>query len=265
MKLFPLVVGLGLLLSVVAGCASLPTQRPLLPAEEGRARGAFRQLAAKQKVCGRGADAEAILTLDSLWQSGSLSGYLQLLAPGFVRFVGLNPLGQPLLIFTTDGQNFSSILPTEMRAYEGPVASRAFQRYLPAGPVPEASYYWLIGRLQPGEVKVLEVTGDDEGSDFWVKLSYGAGAERELVHFDPERLTIRSHQLLDQRGQVALEVSYDDYTAPPCGLPGLVTIRGSRNKGTLALRLRDWRTTEPLAPQDFAVDIPPGFNRIKIQ
>jgi len=263
MKRFPLVVGLALLL-LAAACAVLPVRRQLPPAEETRARAAFRQLAAEQKVCGGWGDAEALLSLDSVWKSGSVSGYLQLLAPGYLRFVGLNPLGQPLLILTTDGQNFSSILPTEMRAYEGPVSSPPFRRYVPERLRPETSYYWLSGRLRPGVVKVLKVTGDDDGSDLWVKLAYDDGAGREMVRFDPKRLSISRHLLLDERDRVVFEVGYGDYTAPPCGLPGLVTIRDGRGKGTLELRLRDWRTAEPLTPQDFAVDIPPGFNRIKI-
>jgi hypothetical protein len=263
MKRLFFVVGLALSL-LAGGCASLPRQYPLPPEAEARARAAFRQLAAAQMACGRWADAEAFVSLDSMWQSSSLPGYLQLLAPGFLRFVGLNPLGQPLLILTTDGQNFTSILPIEMRAYEGPVTSPSFQRYVPPGLTTEGGYYWLIGRLQPGLAKVLEVAGEDDGPDFWVKISYGDGAGREMVRFDPERLLIRRHQLLDERDQVVLDVSYDEYTASPCALPGLVTIRSGRRKGTLALRLRDWRTADPLSPQDFAVDIPPGFNRIKI-
>jgi len=263
MKRLFFVVGLALAL-LAGGCASLPRQIPLAPDADTRARAAFRQLAAAQKACGRWADAEALVTFDSIWRSGSMSGYLQLLAPGFLRFVGINPLGQPLLILATDGRRFSSILPSEMRAYEGPVTTSTFQRYVQAGVAPEAGYYWMIGRLRPGEVTLLSVAGASGSSDVWVKFSYDDGAGPEMVRFDPVRLTIVSHRLLDDRDRVALEVDYDDYTAPPCGLPGLVTIRGGSRKGTLALHLRDWRTTEPLTPQDFTVNIPTGFKRIKI-
>lgn len=263
MKRFSLVAGLALLLGL-AGCASLPARRVLKPAEESMGLTAFRQLAAVQKNCGRGADAEVTLSLDSLWKSGSLPGDLQLMAPGYLRFVGLNPLGQPLLIIATDGRSFSSILPAEMRGYEGKLTAPSIRRYVPEGWRPVAGYYWLIGRLQPGAAKVLEVAGAASGSDLWVKLTYDEGTGMELVRFDPDRLTVSRHQLLDERGKVVLDVEYGDYAGSPCALPGLVTIRSGRRNGTLQLKLQDWRTDQALAPPDFNLVFPPGFKRIKI-
>lgn len=254
----------GLLLLLVAGCATLPARRSLAPDEEDRARVSFRQLAEGQKICEPWADAEALLTLNSAWQSGSLSGYLQLLAPGYLRFVGLNPLGQPQLIVGTDGREFKTVLPAEARVYEGPVTAAAFQRYVPPGLNPEAGFYWLIGRLQPGVARIVEVSGAVDSADLWVKISYGAGGGPELVRLDPERLLIRRHLLLDEQGEVVMAVDYDDHAAAPCALPGLVTIRGARRDGTLELRFRDWQVAVPLSAADFAINIPPGYNRIKI-
>jgi hypothetical protein len=261
MKRLALLFSLALLLA--AGCATLPGRHPLAPEEEARGRDLFRQLAAGQQACRAWVDAEAGLTFDSVWQSGFLPGYLQLLAPGFLRFVGIGPLGQPLLILATDGQDFSTVLPAERRVYEGPVTASAFQRYFPDGFAAAASYYWLTGRLRPGRVQVREVTGAEGSPDLWVVFSYAGEAGRELVRLDPEHRTLRRHLLLDEQDGVVLEAAYGDYTSGLCPQPGQVTIRGGRH-GSLELRLRDWQETVPLTAADFETPIPPGFNRIKI-
>ena len=56
----------------------------------------------KATLCGCCLDAEADISITvSGWfkdQTGKLSGYLQAMKPGFIRFVAVNPLGQPWYI-----------------------------------------------------------------------------------------------------------------------------------------------------------------------
>lgn len=218
-----------------------------------------------QAVCARAVDAEATVTLSSPWQSGSMDGYLQLMAPGFLKFVGVNPLGQPLVITATDGETGRYVLPGARKLYEGPLSAGAVHRFLPTGLDPARSYYWLIGRLRPGLVKIREVAGDPDGKGTWVEFSYEGEAQRELVLFDPLRLNLHRHLLLDEQGGVALEVEYDSYPAGECALPGLVSIRGDSRYGRLVLRLGNWLPAEALTGDDFKISAPADFTRIDIK
>lgn len=249
---------------VVAGCASRPARLPLVEGEAAGARAAFRQLVGGQAVCARAVDAEATVTIDSPWQAGSMEGYLQLMAPGFLKFVGITPLGQPLVILAADGVTGRYVLPAERKLYESPLGSAAVNRYLPAGLDPARSYYWLIGRLRPGQVRIREVSGDPAGAGVWVEFDYEGETRRELVLFDPRRLVVHRHLLLDDRGEVAFEVAYDSYPAGECPLPGLVTIRGDRRYGRLLVRLGNWLPAETLTRDDFQISVPADFTRIPI-
>lgn len=247
------------------GCAYRSARLPLAGPEAAGAREAFRRMVGGQAVCARAVDAEVTVTIASPWQSGSMDGYLQLMAPGFIKFVGVNPLGQPLVIMGSDGTTGRYVLPGERKVYEGPLGAADLRRFLPVGLDPARSYYWLIGRLRPGLVKIREVAGDPEGNGVWVEFHYDGEALRELALFDPLRLSLYRHLLLDEQGRVVFEVEYDSYPAGECPLPGLVTIRGDSRYGRLILRLGNWLPAEALTGDDFKITAPTDFTRIPIK
>lgn len=249
----------------LVGCASRPTRFALSGQEAAAGREAFRKLVGGQGICARAVDAEATVTLDLPWQSGTITGYLQLLAPGYLKFIGVNPLGQPLVLLGSDGVECRYVLPAERKLYEGLLAEADFSRFLPPGFDPTRSYYWLIGRLRPGQVRIGEVSGDPDGPGLWVKFRYEGEDHYELALFDPRRLCLLRHLLLAKDGHTVLEVSYDAYTSGDCPLPGQVVVQGDNRFGRLVLRLGNWLPADTLTGADFAVTAPSDFLRIKIK
>jgi len=248
-----------------SGCAYKPKCLALNDEAAAAGREAFRQLLVGQNICARAVDAEATVTLDLPWRSGTIAGYLQLMAPGHFKFIGVNPLGQPLLVLGSDGVDCRYVLPTERKLYEGKLAEAALNRFLPEGLDPTRSYYWLIGRLRPGQVRIEEVSGDPEGAGLWVKYRYEGEGQSEMVLFDSRHQSLRRHLLLGKDGSTVLEVSYDAYTSGACPLPGQVIIHGDNHFGRLVLRLSNWLPADALAAADFAVTAPSDFVRIKIK
>jgi len=252
-------------LLALTGCAYRPTRLALNGEETAAGREAFRKLVGGQGICARAVDAEATVTLDLPWQSGTIGGYLQLMAPGYLKFIGVNPLGQPLLLLGSDGTDCRYVLPAARKLYEGRLAEAAASRYLPAGFDPTRSYYWLIGRLRPGQVRIGEVSGDPDGAGVWVKFRYEGEEHAELALIDPRRLCLLRHLLLAEDGRTVLEVSYDSFTPGACPLPGQVIIHGDNRFGRLVLRLGNWLPADTLTGADFAVTAPSDFVRIKIK
>jgi len=194
-----------------------------------------------------------------------MDGYLQMLAPGFVKFVGVNPLGQPMVIIASDGATARYVLPGERKVYEGGLAADTVRRFLPEGFDLAQSYYCLTGRLRPGLVRIREVAGEPDGTGVWVEFQYDDAARRELVLFDPHRSILHRHLWLDAQGGVVFEVAYDSYQAGDCPLPGLVSIRGDRRYGHLILRLGNWQPADALTGADFQITAPTDFTRITIK
>ena len=255
----------------LAGCAATrPAVQPLAADEERRVREQAASLLVPVNACGGCLDVEARVVVQSLWQSGTVEGYLLARAPGALKFVGLSPIGQPLLLLTTDGVWFRFISVAEAVAYEGATTAAAFRKYAPSSLDPQASFYWLIGRL-PHDSRIIGVSRDEAGG-YWLTLANGA-AGRHRVLFDPARGVITRAVLLGPDEEPLLEVRYEahqEVTAlggvAGCRLPGRVIISGRQHNGAaLTAHFSNWLLGTTCNDADFAVTVPPGFATERVE
>lgn len=258
-----LLLGFGLLF-FLSGCAGLPARLPHSGPESLLVRESFKEMVGRQRQCEGSVDADITITLDSRFYSGTMSGYLQAKAPAFLKLVGINPFGQPLVVLVSDGESFSYASLSESLSYDGRVDSEAFQRFVPSGFDPGTSFYPLTGKLAPGEVRILATSSDQEKRGDWLELEDIQDNIHSLVLFEPERQLIRQYLQFNEDGKVTLKISYGDYSPGPCSLPGLITINSSDHSGELVLRLRDWQTETPFSAADFVLELPPVFKRVNL-
>jgi len=268
--------GLAVFLLLSGGCATLPTTRPLAELQQQHAEALFRETMARQQDCPCCLDAQVRLSLKSLVQNGTISGFVQAKAPSFLKFTGLNPLGQPMMFLATDGTFFRYVAVPEAKGYEGLVTAAAFRKYAPQGFDPAHGFYWLAGRLAPEKLRIFSVAQDPEGQGVWLELAYAADASegkglRRHVLFDPTEKVIRRHLVADPDGRIMVDVRYDDYTQVPeggsdnCRLPGLVSIHANNNGAVMELTLGDWLPDASFSAGDFRVDLPSGFVLVPVQ
>ena len=92
----------------------------------------YQEIYREKCMCCLDAEADAAVSISGWFSdhTGKLSGYLQAMQPGYIKFVAINPLGQPLFILVTNGIFFKSLNVLESKAYMGSVHS------LPDGSVP---------------------------------------------------------------------------------------------------------------------------------
>ena len=268
--------GLAIFLLLSGGCATLPATRPLAELQQQQAEALFREAMARQQDCPCCLDAQVRLSVKSLVQNGTISGFLQAKEPSFLKFIGLNPLGQPLLFLTTDGTFFRYVAVPEAKGYEGLVTAAAFKKYAPQGFDPEHGFYWLAGRLAPEKLRIFSVAQDPEGQGIWLELAYAADvfegkALRRHVLFDPAQQVIRRHLVADPDGQIMVDVRYDDYTkaseggSDNCQMPGVIRIHANHNGALMEITLGDWLPDASFSAGDFRVDLPPGFALVPVQ
>lgn len=259
---------------VNTGCATLPTTRPLAQLQQQHTEALFRETMARQQDCSCCIDAQVRLSVKSLVQNGTISGFVQAKAPSFLKFTGLNPLGQPLMFLATDGTFFKYVSVPEAKGYEGLVTAAAFKKYAPQGFDPGHGFYWLAGRLAPEALRIFSVAQDPEGQGFWLELAYAAEASGGLhrhVLFDPAQQVIRRHLVADADGRIMVDVWYEDYAkaseggSDNCRLPGLIRIHANNNGALMELALGDWLPEASFSANDFRVDLPSGFALVPVQ
>ena len=207
------------LLLLLQGCA-----RPILqtlPASEDEiqfAASAFTSYKILQDECACCLDAEVDAALSvSGWFSNNhtrkLSGYLQAMEPGYIKFVALNPLGQPFLILLTNGKIFKSVNVLEGKAYLGSVNSETFKKFVPPGFDPGFSYYWLTGRLVPGDVEILKVRGDRKQNGYWLQIRYEQSGTESMILFNPEESVVLRQIVMSASGDYLVDLVYGEYQA----------------------------------------------------
>lgn len=276
-------------LLLVQGCA-----RPLLqthPASEQETRFVvaafteFQNVLQVQCECCLDAEVDAEVSVSGWFSNhaGKLTGYLQAMEPGYIKFVALNPLGQPILILVTDGENFKSLNVLESKAYTGLVNSETFNRYAPHGFEPEFSYYWLTGRLSPGENAILSVSRDTTSEAYWLHIRHQQPVLDSMVLFDPQKSVILRHVILNDRGDPLVDLLYENHKSingrgrqatgigtgageKICLVPTGITL--TSNSGTekkIGLKLYSFIPDAEFFPDDFDVEIPENLEQLIVK
>jgi hypothetical protein len=274
------------------GCATKFIQTlPADPQEESTVSVAFQDMLKKQANCGCCLDAEAEVTIAvSNWlgeRSGTMTGFLQAMQPSYIKFVGVNPLGQPLFVFITDGFTFQNLQVPKSKVYEGLVRSEAFNNYVPAWFEPMYGFYWLTGRIKPGNFEIIDIRRDKEINGFWLQLQYTGSQYRNLILFDLQDTAILRHVLMDSEEKPHMDIQYADYLplvyetenggekdrehknnteeSDSCRLPGSIRVASSNKSGQINLELHSFLPDSVFSEKDFTIDIPSGFKRVSVK
>jgi hypothetical protein len=267
-----------------------------VPAAEAEVRDTISAFTRYQEIyrehCGCCLDAEADAALSvSGWFSdhtGKLSGYLQAMAPGYIKFVALNPLGQPIYILATNGSQFKSLNVLERKAYIGSVYSETFKKFSPPGFEPELSFFWLAGRLEPQGLQVMAVRRDREVEAYWLQIHHAKSGNDSMVLFDPGELRILRHVLLDEKGEHLVDVTYEAYQAeagkqyrnskdnnadehgtPPdeesCSVPGRILVASGSGTQKIEIQLSSLLAAAAFSSENFEVEVPPNFEYLFVK
>lgn len=268
------------------GCAAKIIETiPVSPQEETAVLTAFQDMLSNQANCGCCLDAEAEVAISiSNWlgeRSGTMTGFLQAMQPSYIKFVGVNPLGQPLFVFTTDGFVFQNLQVPKGKVYEGLVQSETFNNYVPAWFEPEYGFYWLTGRIKPGSFEIISIRRDQDMNGFWLQLQYAGSPYRNLFLFDLQETVILRHVLIDSDEKPHTDIQYDDYlplvddtgnsgqnkTGEPntCRWPGTIRVVSPHESGQINLDLHAFLPDSVFSSDDFTIDIPSGFKRVPVQ
>ena len=253
------------LLFLLGGCVVQPRMVDVSGAERERIAAAFEKFHARQGECRCCIDVAVTVTLNGLLHAGTVGGYLQAMSPAFLRFTGLNPLGQPLMILVSDGERFLYLAVDRGKGYTGNVEAETFVKYAPSGFRPSESFYWLTARLPAGPMVIEELGREVDGGRYW--LTVKTGGERRRLLFDPVSGVIIRHQVLDDAGEDVFDVLYEEFRSVGengCLLPGRITVTTRQHRGTLVVSLSDWLDDAVLSEKDFSFALPSGFEQVAV-
>lgn len=245
---------------ILTGCVYSPELDPISETENQAVRARFKEMIAGQKDCHCCLDGAVKARFENFFYTGSVAGYLQAMSSSYLKFMALSPLGQPLLVLTSDGESFQYVDVAKQTEYSGSVTGQTFLKYAPIGFSPEFAYYWFTGKLRPGEVKISLTSRAQKDTRYWIELYYDDG-RKDMVLFDPVTLHIYHHLVYNEENEVLLEILYDDYGQESCGLPLSITVTSLAMNTTLELKLADLMDKVSLSREDFSYTVPAAFKK----
>lgn len=246
----------------ITGCAPKQWGDPLGEVQEKSMRQLLVDEQEKKNNCSCCLDAELILTWASQLYSGSLNGYIQVFLPSSVKMVALNPLGQPLFAFATDGTKFQAINAVKGVYKYGRLATFTRRFGIPDHVLNGEWGQWLTGNITYTEDQLTELHQDISSRGVWLTIEKkeGLGTTREYILYDPTRKLLLQRIILDQDGH---KVANIDYTAwqnqKVCPLPTSLQVSGISFGVTINIEMKDILTDQAFSEDTFFLKLPEGY------
>ncbi|MBU0674548.1 MAG: hypothetical protein KJ950_07900 [Proteobacteria bacterium] len=254
------------LLLILGGCATVQPNSPVVGKDLDRVLEAFRLFVSQQGGCRSSLDVDLSISFDSMLANGVVDGYLQTMAPGLVKLIGVNPLGQPLFIIVSDGDGFQSVFPAQGKSYEGRVGAASFQRYVPEGLDPALLFYWLIGRIPPGPLSIYGISHNPASKGVWIDVVLGIEQTRRAhLQFDPGSGVLLGVLLGGENHRDEQVIEYDDYGGGECRLPGRLKVYGSAYPAVFEVVFSKWRDDGVFHSSDFVITVPKGYTKMRVE
>lgn len=252
-------------LLLCSACATLPKTVSIGEGEARHVRQQFMTMLEEQRQCPAAIDADVSLSIDNALWRGTLSGSLRAQAPASLRFEGVNPLGLTEALLAVDGESFTYLSVRQQEAYLGSFQGEKITRFVPDGVALSMNYYWLLGRVPPGELGLGDIGQQPEGQGYWVDIHYLSTDERAMILFDPRQHQVNRHLLLTGHGDIAVDFTYTypslSMPTEGCQLPSQLTI-SKRGNGLITLSYTNRYPKPPLDAAPFRLTPPPDYKRI---
>jgi len=226
-------------------------------------------MAAAEEKCPLCRDADVNLTLKSPFKDAAVSGYLLWRRPSGIKFVSSNPLGQPLLLVTSDGARFQQLLMPHQTYLHGRIFSYLAHNNLPIALAVGDWTSWLSGGIGHVKTEEAEVRPDSQRRGLWFvwPLPFlpgtpsvkGEGFQEHVLVDAADHLVI-TRIISDERGKTVLRFDYSDRQEnDSCRQPEKIIISGLEGGGVIEIALSDPQTPAQCPDDLFRLRKPENF------
>ncbi len=245
------------------GCASKPWTSLVAEGETTLITQAFNEMQQRDASYSCCLDAKTTLSWDGPGEDRSIAGFLQLMLPTSLKFVVLNPLGQPLYALVSDGQEFQSVNTTMKQHMIGKISSLAARYQIPESLLSENWGYWLTGRLQEKGAMIEAIRRDGSGRGVWITMqSPGDTALAKthlLIRLETRQLLARV--LVDHQGDTIATISYEGRSEHEnCSPVSRTTITDLPYRSKLTIDFADVLTDRTFTAANFRLKVPANYD-----
>jgi hypothetical protein len=253
---------LTLLVLLIQSCAGKPWTSPVADSETAFITQTFEKMQERDTSCFCCLDAKTTLSWDTPGEDRSIAGFLQLKLPTSVKFVVLNPLGQPLYALVNNGQDFQSINTSLKQHIIGKIGSLATQHEIPESLLSESWGYWLTGRLHEQGATIEAIHQDGSGRGVWITMRYQDEASLNKSHLliQPATRQLLARILVDREGETIATISYDRRNEKnDCEPVSRITISDLPYGSQLSIDFTEFLTDRSFSAANFKLKVPADY------
>ncbi|MFN2353076.1 MAG: hypothetical protein ABR512_00945 [Desulfopila sp.] len=258
------ILGLLVVVFLAGGCAQKQWRDPLEENEQKSARKRITEHLEKRRSCTSSFDAEISATWESRIGDGGLNGYLKILLPSSVKVIALNPLGQALYAFATDGTTFQTINAGGQVYKYGKVASFVSKHSLPENLFHGEWAQWLTGSLHLKIEQSGTLLQDAASRGIWLvlELEESRAFTHEYLLFDTSGKRLLERVAIDEYGNESDRIIYEQWkTVDKCPVPTAMEIQGASYGATIQITLKNILIDRKFTKEQFALQPPSGYLR----
>jgi outer membrane lipoprotein-sorting protein len=251
-----------LVILLSGGCAREPWTQPVDDKQAQAIRDMLQEKVKTDATCPSTLDAEVTVSMKTVMETKSFSGFLQVKFPSSVKFVTTNPLGQTLFALVSDGQSYRSVNTLDSKFVSGSLSSLALRNDIPQELLTGRWGIWLSDRIEITKAaEITDIRQDATARGIWVKLaSKDTPDGKEYILIDPASKRPLLRLLMDAEENPIARIEYDDWQqGSQCGQPTLFHITGLSKGLEVNIRLADIITDKVLTEKDFTLRPPSGY------
>ncbi|MDD3813689.1 MAG: hypothetical protein PHZ02_03500 [Desulfocapsaceae bacterium] len=254
---------LTLLVLLIQGCAGKPWTSPVADSETGLITQTFKAMQERDAACFSSLDAKTTLFWDTPGEDRAVVGFLQLKLPTSVKFVILNPLGQPFYALVSNGQDFQSINTSLKQHIIGKISALATRYKIPDSLLSESWGYWLTGRLHEQEATIEAIHQDSSGRGVWITIRNQEGVSLNKSHLliQPATRQLLARILVDSEGETIATISYDrrNEQQSDCAPVSRITISDLPYGSQLRIDFTEILTDRSFSAANFKLKVPADY------
>jgi outer membrane lipoprotein-sorting protein len=251
-----------LVLLLSGGCAREPWTQPLDDKQAQAIRDMLQEKVKTDATCPSTLDAKITISMKTVMETKSFSGFLQVQLPSSVKFVTTNPLGQTLFALVSDGKSYRSVNTLDSKFVSGSLSSLALRNDIPKELLTGRWGIWLSDRIEITKAdEITDIRQDATARGIWVKLTSKDTTDgTEYILIDPASKRPLLRLLMDAEENPIARIEYGDWQqGPHCGQPTSFHITGLSKGLEVNIHLADILTNKVLTAKDFALRPPPGY------
>lgn len=245
------------------GCAKTPWTNQLATENIQPYISAINTIQQQGDDCPNDWDADVEISWNTALGTKAFAGYLQVSNPSSLKFIVSNPLGQPILVFTSNGEKFQLLDILRKQYTHGSTLSYALRNNIPAEFSSGSWGYWLIGRISKQVTEHPAISLDKEDRGIWLTMesSIENGADTTNYYLlDLEKMIVQEQRIFDAESKHLASITYGNYKpVGNCFQPHQIDISDLPFGASIQINLNTIQSLGIATEKDFTLPIPQHY------